>query len=151
MPILNSRQSRILERVNEHGQVQVNDLADYFSVSQATIRSDLRRLEEEKKLVRVHGGARRSTPLASEKSTEFKLGESIAAKKAIAKAAGALLKDGDTAFLASGSTVHTFAASLDDNIHLDVVTPAIDIAYALLSKKNIRVHICGGVLYRNSL
>ena len=151
MPILNSRQSRILERVNEHGQVQVNDLADYFSVSQATIRSDLRRLEEEKKLVRVHGGARRSTPLASEKSTEFKLGESIAAKKAIAKAAGALLKDGDTAFLASGSTVHTFAASLDDSIHLDVVTPAIDIAYALLSKKNIRVHICGGVLYRNSL
>ena len=54
MPILNSRQSRILERVNEHGQVQVNDLADYFSVSQATIRSDLRRLEEEKKLVKSH-------------------------------------------------------------------------------------------------
>ena len=51
------RLSTVLERISGSGSVGVGELADELGVSPATIRRDLRLLEEQHLLARTHGGA----------------------------------------------------------------------------------------------
>ena len=49
--------SAILDRLAESGSVSVAQTASELDVSEATIRRDLERLEEQRLLTRIHGGA----------------------------------------------------------------------------------------------
>lgn len=51
------RKGQILELLRQKSKLLVPELCDYFDVSPATIRNDLRDLENERKLKRTHGGA----------------------------------------------------------------------------------------------
>ena len=51
------REKQIVELVNQNSGYGVKELARYFDVTEATIRRDLRKLEEYKLLQRLHGGA----------------------------------------------------------------------------------------------
>lgn len=51
------RRHTILSRVNEHGEVSVDDLALEFETSEVTIRKDLTALEKSGLLLRRYGGA----------------------------------------------------------------------------------------------
>ena len=51
------RQRKILEMLIETKSLMVNDLAECFNVSRATIRRDLEIMEKERLLTRTHGGA----------------------------------------------------------------------------------------------
>ena len=55
------RRSSILAKLREDANVSVSDLSNEFGVSEVTIRKDLRILEGRNLLVRVHGGAMRSS------------------------------------------------------------------------------------------
>lgn len=58
------RRSRILEVLDEHGQVNVSELSKALGVSEVTIRNDLANLERNKLLVRAHGGAFKTNNMA---------------------------------------------------------------------------------------
>lgn len=51
------RHQKIVEYVNEYGAATVDDLASETQASLATIRRDLIRLDQEKRILRTHGGA----------------------------------------------------------------------------------------------
>lgn len=51
------RRNKIIQLVNEQGTVLVQDLAGVFVASEATIRADLRFLEQKGVVTRFHGGA----------------------------------------------------------------------------------------------
>lgn len=51
------RQEKLLGILREKRKVAVSEMCDVFNVSGATIRADLRQLEEEGLLTRTHGGA----------------------------------------------------------------------------------------------
>ena len=51
------RLAAILERLSETGGVGVSDLAQELATSPATVRRDLRLLEQQRLLSRTHGGA----------------------------------------------------------------------------------------------
>ncbi len=51
------RRNKIIQLVNEQGTVLVQDLAGVFAASEATIRADLRFLEQKGVVTRFHGGA----------------------------------------------------------------------------------------------
>jgi hypothetical protein len=51
------RQSFILRQVNLHNKVLSTDLSQEMNVSEDTIRRDLNELSEERKIIKVHGGA----------------------------------------------------------------------------------------------
>jgi DeoR/GlpR family transcriptional regulator of sugar metabolism len=55
--LFSKREKQIVEIVNKHGGYGVRELALHFDVTEATIRRDLRKLEEYKLLQRLHGGA----------------------------------------------------------------------------------------------
>jgi DeoR/GlpR family transcriptional regulator of sugar metabolism/DNA-binding LacI/PurR family transcriptional regulator len=55
--LLIERETKILDILNRRGVISVRDLAEYCSVTEVTIRRDLKRLEGLNLLRRTHGGA----------------------------------------------------------------------------------------------
>ncbi|MBS4913047.1 MAG: DeoR/GlpR transcriptional regulator [Veillonella sp.] len=100
------RQARILELVNKHRTITVQELTDALDSSPATIRRDLTTLHKQGLLQKVHGGAvsnessyATTEPDFNTKSTLFR-----DEKTAIAKAAAALIEDHDFVFIDAGTT-----------------------------------------------
>ena len=98
------RRKLISELVHSQGVVKVAELRDRLGVSEITIRRDLESLEQEGVLERTHGGAiysqrMRVEPLYTDKDRLYRL-----EKEAIGRAAAALVQDGDTLLINSGST-----------------------------------------------
>ena len=59
MDSVESRRKAIVEWINEKGQITFAQLKEAFPhVSDMTLRTDLKNLDEDKKIVRIHGGAR---------------------------------------------------------------------------------------------
>lgn len=54
------RVAAILERLSADRSLGVAELAEFFGVSQSTLRRDLQSLQEHRLLTRTHGGARAS-------------------------------------------------------------------------------------------
>jgi len=81
---------------------RVGDLAEFFQVSEITVRRDLDELAEQGLVERFHGGARlaASRPAASGAATTAHDAE----KRAIAQAAARYVHPGDTVLLSGGTT-----------------------------------------------
>lgn len=134
------RKKVILEILMEESSVSVSDLAKRLSVTVVTARADLAALEEEGLLVRTHGGA---VP-----SQHPKMMERIQAEKGvkgvIAKAAAAMIKDGDTIIVSAGTTTALIAKYLlgKKNIHI-VTNNTLLLSYARTNPQ-VRVTLVGG-------
>jgi DeoR family transcriptional regulator of aga operon len=141
------RRRRIVAWINEHGSATVNELAREFGVSTVTLRSDLQALELSGALERSHGGA---LPVAvTEAPLSVKLARYHDEKVRIAKVAAAMIRDGETIILDSGSTTFEIARLIGalPLRSLTVVTNALNIAMELAdAPSHIRVLMLGGVL-----
>lgn len=140
------RQARILAKVEELEKVTVAQLCETFSVSGATIRSDLRELHRMGRLIRTHGGAIRRTKTGFELGANSRKVQHLQAKRAIARAAVALIQDGDRIILDTGTTTLQMAQLLRDKQDLTVVTNDLEIAISLEEIESIQVILLGGVL-----
>ncbi|MCC7884436.1 DeoR/GlpR transcriptional regulator, partial [Escherichia coli] len=108
------RRNKIIQLVNEQGTVLVQDLAGVFAASEATIRADLRFLEQKGVVTRFHGGAAKIMSGNSETETQevgFKERFQLASapKNRIAQAAVKMIHEGMTVILDSGSTTMLIA------------------------------------------
>ncbi|WP_400168486.1 DeoR family transcriptional regulator [Escherichia coli] len=95
------RRNKIIQLVNEQGTVLVQDLAGVFAASEATIRADLRFLEQKGVVTRFHGGAAKIMSGNSETETQevgFKERFQLASapKNRIAQAAVKMIHEGMT-------------------------------------------------------
>ncbi len=139
------RRREILNRLDDSGSVRVTELADKFTVTEETIRRDLHRLDQEGRLVRIHGGAvsihndRRELPL------EVRETINLDEKKAIAALAVKQIQEGDVIALDASSSARELAKTLPD-FPLTVVTNCMAIAGTLTHQKYIRVLSTGGLL-----
>ena len=138
-----SRRSRgdlLLDRIGSDGRVSVRGLARDLGVTPSTIRRDLARLARDGRIVRTYGGAElrgSSLPVVGDPRS--------AAKAAIADAAAARVKDGETILISSGSTTLEFARRLVGR-RLTVITNALDVATVLLDRPGIELVVLGGVV-----
>ncbi len=145
------RRRRIAAWVNRHGSATVSELAREFRVSTVTLRSDLQALQRSGAIERSHGGA---LPVASASVAEaplsVKRARHHAEKVRIARAAAAMIRDGETIILDSGSTTFEIARLVRrlPLRSLTVVTNALNIAQELVrgAPPHIRVLMLGGVL-----
>jgi DeoR family transcriptional regulator of aga operon len=135
----------ILEQLNQHSSVGVPELARDLQVSQASVRRDLRLLEQQQLLTRTHGGAVASGVLY-ELPMRYRGGQRHDAKRAIAKLAAGLLDDDVTSVgLNGGSTTTEVARALSAiSGRLRVVTNALNIASELAVRAQIDLVVCGG-------
>jgi DeoR family transcriptional regulator, aga operon transcriptional repressor len=134
----------ILQQLNENGSVGVAELADELDVSEASVRRDLHRLEQQNLLTRTHGGAVASGVLY-ELPMRYRGGQHHDAKRAIAAAAAELVTpDIGSVGLNGGTTTTEVARALSGRPGLRVVTNALNIASELAVRSNIELVVCGG-------
>src|SRR4051794_15408273 len=139
-----ARRDLILDRLRTSGSVLVGDLSADLATSDMTIRRDLKLLEGEGLVRRIHGGAllvpnRAYEPTFREKSRQF-----VDEKRRIGAAAAALVEPGDTLILSPGTTTMQVARHLREARNLTVITSAVNIAAELAGDPDIDVVVTGG-------
>ncbi|SEP73985.1 transcriptional regulator, DeoR family [Devosia sp. YR412] len=139
------RRMKILEWLQEEGSARVRDLSVAFAVSEATIRQDLERLDNDGYVVREHGGAYLKSMPQQVQSMSLHHLTNMDAKKKIGRAAAALVGNGETIILDSGSTTTEIANNLLGHDSLNVITNSINIALALGALPSMTVHMSGGL------
>ena len=147
------RRERILTMLREHGSVQVNALSQIFHVSSQTIRQDLGFLERIGTAVRAYGGAvlRERQTMAPEAALETKRQRYAAEKAAIGKRAAAMVGEGETIVLDSGTTTLQIAVHLPKDLELTVLTNDLAIAGEISSHQKINLLMLGGTLRRRNM
>ena len=140
------RRQEISELVQREGKVTVNALCERFSVSPATVRTDLTELEAMGALKRTHGGAIMVGNSAFELTSNEKRSHHIEAKAAIAKAALQYIRPGDAIAIDTGTTTMEFATMLTSIHNLTVVTNDVEIALFLEQNSDINVFLLGGIV-----
>jgi DeoR/GlpR family transcriptional regulator of sugar metabolism len=139
-----ARRGKILEWLREEGSARVRDLALAFSVSEVTVRQDLEKLEADGHIAREHGGAYLKSVRQQVRTMSLQHLDNIEAKRKIGIAAAALIGDGETIILDSGSTTTEVAANLLGRRDMTVITNALNIALMLGAEPGFEVHMTGG-------
>ena len=104
------RHEIILELLKQDGVVKVSELVDILDVTEMTIRRDLKELENNKSLIRIHGGARKVeikllTSSGMELSHRQKRDLYLNEKQQIARIIAENILENETVFLGSGTTI----------------------------------------------
>ncbi len=141
-----SRRSRLLELVRQHGFASLPDLADALHVSESTIRRDLDVLEESGSAKRTHGGVFYTGPSPQVPHFERRQAEQLEQKRQIAQAAAALIEEGDTILLDGGSTTYELARLLVDRA-LQVVTNSLPVANLFTASERADLVVIGGYVH----
>jgi DeoR/GlpR family transcriptional regulator of sugar metabolism len=146
------RRNMIMEKLNEKKRVIIKELSKEINVSEATLRTDLAKMEEEGLLLRTHGGA---IPIDSngDNETSFTIRErkNKSEKTEIAKRASELINNGQCIILDASSTALELARILKDlPIRLTIVTSGINTALELNEHPLITVILLGGIVKKGS-
>ncbi len=152
-PILSNfeRQQHLLALLASQQRLTVAQICEQFSVSEATARRDLEQLAEQGLLQRVHGGAIAVRRAAPEMPILVRSQEQAEEKSRIGKAAAALIADGETVFLGSGTTVLEVARHLLERRNLTVITNSLPVINVLAGVPEIQVVAMGGMLRDSEL
>lgn len=144
------RHQAIIEKINKDGQVKVQELCDKFDVSSVTIRKDLKFLEDKGMLYRMHGGATKNNPYATDRHVEEKEKISHSEKMEIGEVAASMVTANDSILIASGTTVLSLAKHIKPKENLTVITSALNVALELNQHTEIEVIQLGGILRKRS-
>lgn len=144
--LITERLDKIVKIVNEKDSVDIMYLCDVLSTSKATIRRDLSFLHNEKKIIKVRGGAKKIKTDLLTKDVEIssRKNEYISEKNKIAKYCASLIAKNDYVYIDSGSSTEILASFIE-KCDISFVTNSVSIAL-ILARKGIDVYIIGGKL-----
>lgn len=145
------RQANIVNLLARQGRLSVAEIVEQFRVSEATARRDLEALAEQGKLQRVHGGALAVKQAPPELPILQREQEQFFEKQRIGQAAAALVQEGETVFLGSGTTVLEVARSLRSRQNLTVITNSLPVMNTLANLPGITLVALGGMLRPSEL
>ncbi len=145
------RRMKILELLDQNGQVRVSNLSEVFHVSEVTIRNDLGHLEEKGLLIKTRGGGIKSQRVGIDTRLNEKAKIHSSEKILIGKKAAEIINDNDTVIIDSGTTTLEIAKNLGNFKNLTVITNALNIASQLVNFDQIKVILLGGILRNTSL
>jgi DeoR family transcriptional regulator of aga operon len=138
-----SRLGQIQQLLSGADAVTIGELTEHLGVSEATVRRDLDELQRSGLVQRTHGGAVatsvRELPFPARSTRQ------VLEKRAIARAAAALVTPGDTLFIGGGSTTLRLAEHLVD-ADVTVVTNSLPVATELSRGRAGQVIVVGGTL-----
>ncbi len=148
------RESRILQAMHLTGFVTYRELEAQLDASPATIRRDLSRLELNRKIERVHGGAKLLSGARNGNDSEligtpFNLAitQNIEAKRAIGRAAAQLCSPGEGIMIDGGTTTFQMCPHLD-GLNCQVLTNSLHIVNTLLQQEGTKLLVPSGAIFR---
>jgi DeoR/GlpR family transcriptional regulator of sugar metabolism len=143
------RRKAILETVVACQSVRVAELSRNLGVSEVSIRRDLDYLASAGLLRRSRGAAEALRQAGQISVFEARLLQGTEIKRAIGRAAAALVRPGCTIFLDSGTTVLSIAQQLPDGLltagGLTIITRSLLIAAELRKRRQTRLIVLGGL------
>ncbi len=136
------RWQTILSEVALHNRVLLTDIAEQLDVSIDTVRRDVKELDSENKLRKVHGGAISLgyANISPQNTNTYALDEKIR----IAEKALTMLRDNSVVFIDGGTTCLELARLIPPELHLTCFTVSLPVAMQLRSKPNVRLIFIGG-------
>ncbi|MEL4359240.1 MULTISPECIES: DeoR/GlpR family DNA-binding transcription regulator [unclassified Luteococcus] len=140
------REAHMLDLLARDGSLSVGRLARDLGVSEVTIRGQLRDLENRGLLARTHGGAQ-STSVRNVLERERL---NVEAKERIARAAAALVKDGDSLMIEAGTTTSAIVRHLANRRGIQIVTNSTLVFAAARNNPELTVILTGGTLHRQT-
>lgn len=138
-----ARHATIMKTLGLHGSCTVSGLARQLEVSDETIRRDIKMMAGRGLVERVHGGVM-LPDLFKEPEFQRRLNQNADAKRAIARAAAAEVRQGEALMLDTGSTTAYVGRALSSHSELMVVTNCTDIARTLASNSRNKVYLACG-------
>ena len=137
------RQDKLLQLVIDKGYCTVEELAETLEVSTQTIRRDIKKLSEERLLVRHHGGA---SSLSSTVNLDYEIRKvsETNEKNTIAERIAQMTPDNSTVFLTIGTTTEVIASHLLKKNNLQIITNSLRVANVLHRNKSFDVLIPSG-------
>jgi DeoR/GlpR family transcriptional regulator of sugar metabolism len=145
------RQLRLAELLITSDAVSLDDLARTFGVSTQTVRRDLALLERQGLVRRTFGGAvTRAAITVSEPAFVARDRAQAAEKRAIARAALALLTPGESLFLDASTTALALARVLPDDWTGEVVATSLPVAAEMARRPGVRLILVGGEFRHSS-
>lgn len=150
--MIEAERHRLIHKiVDERSIVSLSDLVDTLGVSEATVRRDINDMARRKEVQRIRGGVQSVTPRHETRLAGMPFGlsqsEAIVQKRAIARAAAALIENGDSIIITGGTTTLAMTEFLV-NKTITILTNSLPIVTRLATTARNRVVIPGGTLYR---
>lgn len=143
------RHAEILRLLQETGTISIASLASRLGVSLETVRRDVKPLTEQGTILKMHG-AIGLPAIVGEAPFERRMRENADAKRVIARAVAATIRDGESVMLDTGTTTSFLARELLGHRRLTVVTNSSDIARTLATVNGNKVYMAGGELRSDS-
>jgi DeoR/GlpR family transcriptional regulator of sugar metabolism len=142
------RLEAITEMVLNSGSVRIEDLAEIFGVSAMTIHRDLDTLDQRGTLRKTRGAATAVASSLFESSTEYRIRQAKAAKRAVARAAFDLVEPGQAVILDDSTTGIFLAELLPEKQPLTVITNFQRVADLMTDEPGIALLVAGGQYYK---
>ncbi|MDD2971601.1 MAG: DeoR/GlpR family DNA-binding transcription regulator [Lachnospiraceae bacterium] len=138
-----TRKNEIKDIILDKKSITVTELSKRFSVTEETIRRDLKQLEEEGVLIRTYGGAFIQDGVENNVDLNLRKSAYVQSKASIARCSKQFIHNGDSLFIDSSTTSLALAKEISD-MRLTVMTNSLLIINELHDKPNIRLIAIGG-------
>lgn len=143
--MINERQARIRDILFDRGELSVNELTSKLGASLATVRRDLKELEEAGIVVRMHGSARIAAEAQAEVAFSAREQQNLEAKRALASAAAEHVREGSTIFLDAGTTILQLARKIKHaKFPITIFTNGMIVAQELADAEHVTLCVLGG-------
>ncbi|WP_068674980.1 DeoR/GlpR family DNA-binding transcription regulator [Oceanobacillus sp. Castelsardo] len=148
---VSERRNIIMKVLKENKRITVKELAKEINVSEATLRTDLNKLEQNGLLARTHGGAVLNDELGKETNFSVRKLKNKEEKKKISLKALEMVQDKQCILLDASSTALELASFIKKQPkQLTVITSGIQTAMELKENPDITVILIGGVVTKGS-
>lgn len=144
------RAEAIIAELQRAGFASTTVLSKTLGVSDMTIRRDVRRLADAGELRMVHGGVSLPHGLLRTATYAGRAEDEADSKRAIAEAAAALLRPGDSVVIDSGTTCFAVTTVLPRSFHGTVITHSVPVLQQMLMNSSATVLCLGGELLAES-
>ena len=138
------RRKLIMQQMNTNGVTQVAELSELLGVSKMTVHRDLDKLEQQRLVRKVRGGAELVPSTIFEAEYAYRKHKHVHLKANLAKAMATLIKPGMVIYLDDSSTIAHLGPLLADIGQIVAVTNAAPLINSLKAVDNIKLLALGG-------
>lgn len=151
-----ARISKIINTLKINNAATIRELADMLSVSEMTVRRDLRLLAGDNIVKLIHGGAVFNPNSIIEKnegkySLSAEENRRTAEKIRIGRKAATLLEPDDIIIIDAGSTTECLAKAIPDNIPITIMCYTLNALLEVQRKNDCRLIFAGGYYHDNTM
>jgi len=145
------RKDHLVELVYEKGEISIASIAELYNISFPSVRRLCAQLEKEGRIIRIHGGIRSLQTKKSGYKFEIIDAEYAREKAAIANYAISLVKNRQSIFIESGTTIKQFALALAERLRAGELSDVVIFTNSMVNLEILqsvcKVIVIGG-LYR---